>query len=371
MMRNMRRQMAELLYAAVSLLLTLSFFVPFGAAVSDRIVGALIASFRNRTPFILSASGEKTEQNALTPTQTPTADRERTPDAADAQFIPPEDVLQAQAAFRKTHADQTPSGTVQTQFFTTEGATDFLDDIAVKNGTATKKPDFGALLAQGPSFTPQKDGAPLVLLFHTHTTEAYYPVDDGVMYGDVQTRSEDPSQNVVRVGEEIRSVLEANGVGVIHDTAVYDDVYTGAYARSRITVEKILKKYPSIQIVLDVHRDAIYNSASAACKPTALINGRKAAQVMVITGAEEGSVTDFPRWEENLRFALALQKKAQEVYNGLMRPLYFCPRKYNMDVTPCGLLLEIGSDSNTLEEALYAGHLIGETLSALIKEMSG
>jgi len=89
---------------------------------------------------------------------------------------------------------------------------------------------------------------------------------------------------------------------------------------------------------------------------------------MIITGAEEGLVTDFPDWEENLTFALKLQKYAQDDYEGLMKPVYFCQRKYNMDVVPYSLLLEVGTDANTLEEAVYSAHLLGESLSRLIKE---
>ncbi len=89
---------------------------------------------------------------------------------------------------------------------------------------------------------------------------------------------------------------------------------------------------------------------------------------MIITGVEEGPVTDFPNWEQNLRFALALQQTSQDLHEGLMKPVYFCRRRYNMDVTPCSLLLEFGSDGNTLAEAVYAGTLFGEALSQFIED---
>ena len=168
------------------------------------------------------------------------------------------------------------------------------------------------------------------------------------------------------MGDALVSALEAQGIGVIHDTEVYDASYNGAYARSRTAVQAYLEQYPSIQVTIDVHRDAVYNSSVSAVKPTAEINGQKAAQIMIITGAEEGLVSSFPSWRENLRFALALQKAAQEKYEGLMKPIYFCQRKYNMDLTPCSLLLEFGSDTNTLAEAVYAGYLLGDALGALI-----
>ena len=172
---------------------------------------------------------------------------------------------------------------------------------------------------------------------------------------------------MIRVGDEICKVLEENGIGFIHDTGIYDEVYEGAYSRSRETVRKYLEEYPTIQIVLDVHRDAIHYSDSEYAKPTAQINGIKAAQIMIITGAEEGYITDFPNWENNLKFALLFQKTAEESYEGLMKPLYFCQRKYNMDLGVCSLLLEMGTDANTLEEAMYSGYLTGRVLTEIIE----
>ena len=97
-------------------------------------------------------------------------------------------------------------------------------------------------------------------------------------------------------------------------------------------------------------------------------DGKKAAQIMIIAGCEDGKVTNFPRWEENLTFALQLQQTAETKYPGLMRPILFSARKYNMDVTPCSVLLEMGSDSNTLEEAVYSGRLIGTALAELLEK---
>ena len=171
----------------------------------------------------------------------------------------------------------------------------------------------------------------------------------------------------MRVGEEIASVLESEGVGVIHDKTVYDSQYSGAYERSGKAVDEYLKKYPSIQVVIDVHRDGIQTSETSKIKPVTTINGKKAAQIMIISGCEGNGVTDFPDWEYNLRFALNLQKKAEDMYPSLMRPLFFCNRKYNMDVTPFSLLLEFGTDANTLEEAVYSARLIGNSLVSLLE----
>lgn len=292
---------------------------------------------------------------------------ENTTESFSGTYNTPGDVLNYEQEYISAFAGKTADGTVEEVFFRTSGATDTVSGIAIKNSTATKKPDFSTLIHEGPELSISDKSEPVVLIFHTHTTESYLMTDDGVFYTDYKTRSEDSSKNMVRVGDAICSVLEENGIGYIHDTDIYDKSYDGAYSRSRAAVEKYLEEYPSIQIVIDVHRDAIYYSDTSRCKPTAEINGRKAAQLMIISGAEEGYITDFPYWEDNLRFSLCFQKTAEDMYPGLMKPLYFCQRKYNMDVTKCSFLLEVGTDANTLAEAVYSGYLTGNVLCEIIK----
>lgn len=283
----------------------------------------------------------------------------------------PEDVLLTESEYLSVFSKTEPAGTVEEVFFRTSGATDVISGISIKNATSTKKPDFTRLLEEGPVLSLKSTAEPVVLIFHTHTTEAYLPSYNGLFYEDFQTRSTDSTQNMIRVGEEICKVLENNKIGYIHDKNIYDESYEGAYSRSRVTVEKYLEQYPTIEIVLDVHRDAIYYSDTSHCKPTAEINGKKAAQIMIITGAEEGYITDFPHWEDNLRFALCFQKTAEEMYEGLMKPIYFCQRKYNMDTAKCSLLLEMGTDANTLDEALYSAYMTGQVLTRIIESHKG
>lgn len=282
-------------------------------------------------------------------------------------YATPADILDFEREYLENYSSEKAYGSVNEKFFVDDAATFISGNIAVRN-TTEHEPDFIKLLDEGFETDIKDKTEPTVLIFHTHTTEGYLLSDNGVFYESYKTRSLDPQKSIVRVGDAICEALQNNGIGVIHDTVVYDSSYTGAYSRSREGITKYLEQYPSIKIVLDVHRDAIYSSNTSAIKPTAVINGKKAAQIMIITGIEEGSITDFPDWEKNLSFALGLQKAAQDKYEGLMKPIFFCPRKYNMDITPCSLLLEFGSDTNTLEEAVYSGHLLGEALSELINE---
>ncbi len=279
----------------------------------------------------------------------------------------PDDIKALESSYLETFSNREPAGSVKEVFFKTSGATDTVQGISIKNATQTKKPDFSALINEGPELSINDCSEPVVLIFHTHTTESYLLSDNGVFYEDYATRSTNSNQNMIRVGDEICKVLEANGIGYIHDKNIYDESYNGAYARSRESIEKYKKDYPTLKIILDVHRDAIYYSDTSHCKPTAEINGRKAAQIMIITGAQEGYITDFPDWEDNLRFALCFQKTAENMYPGIMKPVYFCQRKYNMDTAKCSLLLEIGTDANTLDEAVYSGYLTGQILTDIIK----
>ncbi len=224
------------------------------------------------------------------------------------------------------------------------------------------------LLNTLPEYKNVTKDKPYILIYHTHSTEGYEMLDLGWYAKEYDSRTNDKSKNMIRVGDELTAVLEGAGFNVIHDRKIYDESYTGAYSRSRVSVEKYLKKYPSIQITLDVHRDAIHYDSGTRCKPTTEINGKKAAQVMIISGCEGNGVNDFSGWSKNLTFAAHLQNAVEESYEGLMRPVFFCCRKYNMDVTPCSLLLEFGTDANTLEEAVYSAQLVGKSLAAMLEK---
>lgn len=217
--------------------------------------------------------------------------------------------------------------------------------------------------------TLPKTDEPLVLIFHTHATESYEEYDSPVYDKRNGWRSTDNNKNMVAVGDELQKALEAQGIGVIHDKTQHDyPSYNGSYERSAATIQAILEEYPSIQVVLDVHRDGIQREDGTVVKPTTVIDGKKAAQLMIITGCEDGTV-GLPNWRSNLRFATAITNQVEQDYPTLMRPLFFAYRKYNMDVTTCSLLLEFGSNGNTLAEAKYCARLAGQSLGKVIKSM--
>ena len=228
-------------------------------------------------------------------------------------------------------------------------------------------PDIKKLLEKGSDLKIKDKSKPSILIYHSHTTEAYALLDLGY-YIKSDSRSKDEGKNVVRVGDELASYLEKAGFNVIHDTDIHDTDYNSSYDESRKCVEKYLEEYPSIEVTIDLHRDDITYSNKTKVKPTATINGKKAARMMIISGCEYGRVKSFPDWEYNLRFDLAVQKKVNELYSGLMRPILFSERKYNMYETHNSFLLEIGTDANTLDEACYSARLFGKALGELMNE---
>lgn len=211
------------------------------------------------------------------------------------------------------------------------------------------------------------DGRPEVLIYHTHTSEAYSQEFTGFYYKDMETRTGNQEKSVVAAGARLKQVLESMGIGVIHDTTVNDTLYNGSYSRSWEVLQRNLEEYPGIQVTIDVHRDSMTTQEGVKYKPTALVNNRKAAQCMVLTGCDiTGDWGDFPDWQENLHLALRLQQEATRLYPQLMRPLSFSDSKYNMNATPGSLLIEIGTEVNTAAEASYAGELIGRALGNVL-----
>ena len=205
-------------------------------------------------------------------------------------------------------------------------------------------------------------GEPEVLIVHTHGSEAYTmpPGREYVPSGDCRTTDETVS--VVRVGEEIAYTLRNAGISVLHVTTLHDyPEYSGAYERSLQTVEECLERYLSISLVLDVHRDAVTDSAGIHYKVVSGEEGRNAAQMAFVIGTDGGGLT-HPRWQENLKLAAAIQQKLYEVCPTLMRPITVRNSRYNQHTTTGSLLVEVGAAGNSLDEALLSARILGEAI---------
>lgn len=241
----------------------------------------------------------------------------------------------------------------------------------VRNGTSILTATVKSELQKKLELTLKKTDAPQVLIYHTHATESYETATREYYDKSFNSRTRDDKKNMNMVGDQIAAELKKAGIGVIHDKTQHDyPSYTGAYELSMKTIQKYLKQYPSIKVVLDVHRDAIQRNDGTRIAPTATINGKRAAQIMIIAGAEkQGDIThDFYK---NLRFAAYLQAELERSYPGLMRPVAFDYRKYNQSASPGAVLLEIGGHGNSLEEARYSGELAGMAIGKALQKIGG
>ena len=213
--------------------------------------------------------------------------------------------------------------------------------------------------------------APQVLILHTHTTESFAHGYSGQFPASYNFRSQDESRNIVAIGAIITNILNENGINTVHSRALHDyPVFSGAYARSEITAQYYLEKYPSIEIILDVHRDSIGRSDGTRVRPLANINGRNAGQIMLINGAEFGSVSYMPNWRENLRFGLRIQESMESNFPGLSRPLMFIDRRYNQHLANGAILVEVGAEVNTFNEAATAAEMFARSLVPVMRDLA-
>jgi len=210
---------------------------------------------------------------------------------------------------------------------------------------------------------------PQILIVHTHTSESYAPSNKNYYLPTDPDRTQDMNFNVVKVGEEMTKTLKGMGINVIHDKTVHDyPSYNGSYKSSLATVQKNLEKYPSIKVVIDVHRDAMITADKTKLKLCTTIDGKKTAQIMIVTGTDQGGLT-HPSWRENLKFAIKLQSRFSKMYPTLARPINLARERYNMHTTTASLILEVGSNGNTLEEAINGGTYAAKALGAFLKDI--
>ena len=224
-------------------------------------------------------------------------------------------------------------------------------------------PDIQKLtVAALPSYYDASSDEPLVLIVHTHTTEAYMP--DGALYyntdGEI-ARSSNELENMIAVGQEFARVLNENGINAIHCTVFHDESYRLSYQRSAETIKRYLAEYPSIKYVFDLHRDSLMRSNEELISAVTSIDGDNCAQIMPVVSA------GFEGFEDNLTFALKLRNLLNYQYTNLSRPVCLRESIYNQDLAPISILLEIGTSGNSLSEAKQAAVLTAEAIAWLIK----
>lgn len=226
------------------------------------------------------------------------------------------------------------------------------EDLELTNSTDGLEVELGDYLDRALSLTLSREG-PQILIMHTHGTEAY-TIADGDEYTATDTaRTTDEEYNMIRVGEEMKAVFEELGLSVVHDTSLYDyPSYTGSYARSLAGIQSYLEEYPTISVVLDVHRDALIAADGTAYKVTdTLEDGETIAQVMLVVGTDDGGL-EHPNWEENLTLAAHIQGAMLAFHPTFPRAVNLRSQRFNQHMTAGSLLVEVGTSGNTLQEAL-------------------
>lgn len=204
---------------------------------------------------------------------------------------------------------------------------------------------------------------PKILIVHTHATEAYTAEGVQKYSSDDSDRSMDTSESVVAVGTEIAQYFNERGIETLHDTALHDyPSFNGSYADALESTEQYLAEYPSIQIVLDIHRDSIVYDDGTKVKLVTEINGQDAAQLMFVVGTDEKGLY-HPQWRENLKFAVQLQDKIDQKYPNLMRYINLRQERFNGHTTNGSLIIEVGTSGNTLSEAKYGMQCAAECIA--------
>jgi stage II sporulation protein P len=236
-------------------------------------------------------------------------------------------------------------------------------DVYISNSTdhILSTPPDGSFAAELTGET-----GPQVLILHSHGSEAYTPTEDNGIVWSGEHRTTDSRYNVVQVGEEIAGVLSLTGISVLHDRTLYDyPNYSGAYDRSLAAIRTYQAQYPTIRFVLDIHRDAIYDSEGNPYKVISATEEGSAAQLSLVIGTN-GSGLTHDNWQENLNLAAAVQNTLLAKHPTLMRPIVVRNSRYNQHCTTGSLLVEVGAAGNSLDEALLAARLFAKGFAETI-----
>jgi len=205
----------------------------------------------------------------------------------------------------------------------------------------------------------KNNDSPQILIVHTHGSESYNPTD----------RNEDLNKNVVRVGREMAKVFEKNNIKVIHSEKMHDiPRFNNSYNNTLLTINDILAKNPTINIVLDIHRDAMIKETGEAYKVVGNVDGKKASQVMFVVGTNKSGL-QHDNWRENLKFAIKCQEEVNKLSKNLARPIDLREERFNQHATFGSLIIEVGTNGNTLEESIISGKITAEAISKVINSI--
>ena len=226
------------------------------------------------------------------------------------------------------------------------------------------RPDPAALITAPLSWDLTAD-EPTVLILHTHGTESYTPSPGENYRESSDYRTLDENYNMLSIGAHLANLLEAGGIRVLQDRTLHDyPSYNGSYNHARKSIRQYLEEYPSIRLVLDLHRDA--SGGAAQMRTEATVNGNPSAQLMLVVGTSASGLK-HPNWEENLALGLKLHAQCERLAPGIMRYVNLRSQRFNQDLSPGTLLIEVGAAGNTHPEALTAVEVLAEAILSLAK----
>lgn len=205
--------------------------------------------------------------------------------------------------------------------------------------------------------------SPTILIVHSHATESFSPTDE---YQETTAyHTLDTEHNMVSVGKYVTSLLEDSGISVIHDTTLHDNPsYNASYANSRKSVQQYLQDYPSIKLVLDLHRDTYEDEHGNQLAHTVFSQDTTYAPLMLVVGTDYSGL-EHPNWQENLSLALKLQTQLETICPGICRNINLRSQRFNQDLSTGAMLVEVGASGNTHEEALRTAEVLAQGILSL------
>lgn len=205
-----------------------------------------------------------------------------------------------------------------------------------------------------------KASEPTVLIVHSHGTESYTKTED---YQESSSyRTKDTSYNVVSIGDRLVQALEMQGICAIHDRTMHDSPsYNDAYNNARESIESYLSQYPSIRLVLDIHRDAVADGSRQMAFTT---ESGDTAQLMLVVGTDAGGL-QHPQWAQNMALAVKLHAQLEKDMPGICRPISFRSQRFNQDLSTGALIVEVGGTGNTRQQALAAADVLAKAIGKL------
>ncbi|MGI5885076.1 MAG: stage II sporulation protein P [Candidatus Spyradocola sp.] len=218
-------------------------------------------------------------------------------------------------------------------------------------------------------FEAEPKEKPRVLLYHTHSYEAFAQDPDNPYEETTQWRSADPNFNIMAVGAKLKEELEARGIEVVHDLTEHEPPKLGtAYIRSLETLEGYTEAGEEFDMILDIHRDAA--SARNTNPSCVTANGKQYARLMMLIGTGEGDDGEGfsikPNWQENYKLAEALTEGLNERIPGICRDIMVKTGRYNQHMSERAVLVEVGHNENTLQEALNATEPLADVIADLL-----